>query len=245
MAFNMTIRTIILFFVLTIGFSACEELEEILPAELTEEEVVEGLRSALRVGTDTSVSRLNVLNGYLGDELVRIALPPEAAIIEDAINIVPGLGEAAINETKTLMNRAAENAAEKAKPIFVNAITNISIEDGFNILYGDSIAATRYLQVNTSDSLNDAFKPDINKAMTSVGVQQVWEPLANTYNSYVDLNPFDTLNSKVPIDLSQHVTDRALYGLFLKVGDEEQRIREDPVARVNDILQKVFGELDN
>jgi hypothetical protein len=135
------------------------------------------------------------------------------------------------------MNRAAEQAAEKAGPIFLTAITNITISDGLNILQGTDTAATGYLRVNTQTQLYNTYKPDIQEAMQSVGAQQAWSQLTGLYNSVPFVTPLNT-------DLSAHVTTRALNGLFVTLGKEEQKIRKDPLARVTDILKKVFSTLD-
>ncbi|MCS6895734.1 MAG: DUF4197 domain-containing protein [Bacteroidia bacterium] len=214
---------------------SCEKLENLQESPLSEQEIVAALKEALRVSTDTTVRYLNRLDGYYGDELIRILFPPDAQRLRAAIEVLPG-GQQLIQDLIVKMNRAAEEAADEAKPIFWNAITELTIQDGMNILKGDSIAATRYLRDKTYDSLYIRYKPKIQEAMESVGAQQAWEYLVDTYNSLPT-----TLNPITNRDLAAYVTDRALYGLFLKVGQHETRIRRDVSYRVTDLLRRVFA----
>lgn len=222
---------------------SCEELENAV-AGLSNEEVVEGLKSALTVGSDTSVNTLNATDGYFGDEAVKIFLPDEAAKLVDNISKVPGL-DLLVNEAVKAINRSAEDAAIEAKPIFVDAITNITIADGFSILNGLDDAATSYLKTNTETQLIAAFAPKIGvslnkKLVGNVSAESAYASLINTYNQ-ASLN--GVLFAKIESNtLAEHTTQKALDGLFLKVSDEEFKIRNDLSHRVNDILKKVFGE---
>lgn len=247
--------------------SSCDLIED-SGIELSNEEVIEGLKNALQVGTDTAVSQANKAGGFLNNEIIKIVLPDEANKLLDFTNTIgnnPNIplllqpivnplldqiaGPAITNLTDNLltqMNTAAENASEKATPIFVEAITGITIGDGFEILNGDNKAATSYLETNTTSSLSTAFKPDIQNALEAINAQQTWENLGEKYNMAVqvlDFVPELYPNGLEPIntDLAGHTTDKALGGLFHLVGEEEKQIREDPVARVTSILQKVFG----
>lgn len=224
-----------------------EQLNEVLQTasqSLTNEEVIAGLREALNVGTDTSVSILNKVDGYFKDEAVKILLPSEAEVIYSRITQIPG-GTELLNNTILAMNRAAEDAASEAKPIFVNAITGITIADGFAILNGADTAATQYLKSNTFTALYDAFEPKINNSLSKpmvlgLSAQTTYANLIDAYN-LASLNgvlwPRITSNS-----LSEHVTNKGLTGLFFKVGEQEKKIRKDPVAQVTDLLKKVFGK---
>ncbi|MCB0733701.1 MAG: DUF4197 domain-containing protein [Flavobacteriales bacterium] len=224
---------------------SCDEVTQIIEDnELTEAEVVEGLKMALTVGTDTSVTTLAAVDGYLGDELVKILLPEEAAVIVTNIAKVPG-GNLLIDKTIQAINRSAEDAAPEAKSIFVNAITNITIEDGFAILKGENDAATTYLKTNTESQLSAAFSPKISaslnkKLVGNISAESAYSDLISAYNT-ASLNgvlfPKVTTNS-----LTEHTTQKALDGLFLKVSVEEENIRTIAAHRVNDILKKVFGE---
>jgi len=224
-----------------------EQLSQVfdrIPAALTNEEVISGLKQALNVGTDTSVSILNKVDGYLKDEAVKILLPPEAVVVYDRITSIPG-GSQLLDNTILAMNRAAEDAAGEAKPIFVNAITSITIADGFSILNGTDTAATNYLKGRTYDSLFFTFQPKINTSLSKpfvlgISAQSAYSNLINAYNTASlggILWPRITSNS-----LSAHVTQKGLNGLFLKVANQEKKIRKDPLAQVTDLLKKVFGK---
>jgi hypothetical protein len=215
---------------------------------LTNSEVVAGLREALNVGTDTSVTVLNKVDGYFRDEAVKILLPEEAQVMYKNINSVPGLSAIItplLDNTILAMNRAAEDAATEAKPIFVNAIKGITITDGFNILNGADTAATSYLKGATYDSLFQKFQPKINVSLSKplvagTSAQSIYSSLIDAYNN-ASFN--GSLYAKVNTNsLSEHVTKKGLNGLFLKVADQEKKIRKDPIAQVTDILKKVFGK---
>lgn len=226
--------------------TACtkEQLESVLKStSLTDEEVIQGLKSALSVGTDTSVSILNKTDGYYADLAVKILLPPEAQVIYTNIGKVPG-GSVLLEETVLKLNRAAEDAAAEAKPIFIDAITGITIEDGMSILKGNDTAATFYLKGKTYSPLTDAFQPRIQTALDKkiigdISASSAYDNLVSAYNT-ASLNGllFDRITTNT---LSDHVTRKALDGLFSKVAEEEKAIRHDPLARVTEILKKVFG----
>ncbi len=242
------LRRIILLAVLPfsiLSISACEEANQILEElGLSNEEVVEGLKTALNVGTDTSVTRLSALDGYFKDEAVKILLPKEAEPVYNVLTSIPG-GQTLLNNAVLAINRAAEDAAPEAKTIFVDAITGITIADGFTILNGGDTAATIYLSDKTRTPLTDLFKPKIQTSLSkplvlNTSAEKAYTDLINAYNTASlggILWPEIKTNS-----LSQHVTEKALDGLFVKVGDEERKIRRDPLHRVSEILQKVFGE---
>ncbi|MFN9115705.1 MAG: DUF4197 domain-containing protein [Bacteroidota bacterium] len=223
-----------------------EDLKSVLNngTGLSNEEIIEGLKSALNVGTDTSVTILNKVNGYFLDETVKILLPPEAQAIYTNIGKVPG-GSLLLDETIRSMNRAAEDAAVEAKPIFVDAITGITIEDGLGILNGNEDAATQYLKGKTFNSLTAAFSPKINTSLSKelipgLSANSAYTNLVSAYNTAsLDGLLFPKITNT---NLADHVTKKALDGLFLKVALEEKDIRNDPLARVNDILKKVFGK---
>jgi hypothetical protein len=212
--------------------------------ELSNEEVIAGLKEALNVGTDTSVTILNKADGYFRDEAVKILLPPEAQVMYDNLNKVPGI-DVLLDQTILAMNRAAEDAAGEAKPIFVSAIKGITIGDGFAILKGSDTSATTYLRGKTYDSLYNTFQPKIdvslNKPLVAgVSAQSAYANLIDFYNT-ASLNGL--LFAKVTTNtLSGHVTTKGLNGLFLKVADQEKKIRLDPIAQVTDLLKKVFGK---
>lgn len=204
--------------------------------DLSEQEVTQGLKEALKTGTKRAVDTLNRVNGYFRDEAVKIFFPPDAQKVEEKLR------EAQfgflVDEFIKKLNRAAEDAAEEATPIFVDAVANMSFQDARNILQGSDSAATQYFRQNTSKALFDAFKPDIENSLDEVGAQSAWNDVTTKYNQI-------TLGESVETDLAKYTTNEALEGLFLKLKKEEEQIRLDPAARTKEILEKVFSTLDD
>lgn len=222
-------------------FTSCDELPFDLP--LSQSEIADGLREALKVSSDTSVNNASKVDGYYGNLDVRILLPAEVQQVQGYVETyVPG-GDALLSSLVVKLNRAAEEAAVQATPILIDAITNITITDALSILNGTDSAATVYLKTNTFVSLKTAFKPDIEAALTSVGAQQSWNTLTTQYNSIVPNIPL--LNAPpINTDLADYTTGRALDGLFHYVKQEESKIRNNPLHRVTDLLERVFGQND-
>jgi hypothetical protein len=221
-------------FGLTISLSSCEEVLDYL--QLSDAEVAQALKEALTVGTDTSVSRGSAVNGYFGNEIIKILLPPEAQPILSVINQVPG-GQTLLNEVVLKVNRAAEQAAVEATPIFVDAITGITIADAVGILNGNDDAATLYLKGATQEQIITAFRPHIVSSLESVGAQTAWETLTSNYNTIAPILGQPQVNT----DLADHTTRKATDGLFVMVAEEEAKIRTDVSHQVSDLLQRVFG----
>lgn len=250
-----TLRTL-LFLACLWGMSDCATLQgintqidgfgKIGQQPLTEQEIAAGLKEALEVGISKGVEQLMKENGYYGNPSIKILLPPEAREVESVIERHVPQGKELIDRVVLKMNRAAEEAAQQAKPIFVNAIRQMTITDARNILFGSQDAATQYLKAKTYDGLFEAYYPQIKDAMEKVGAQQAWQALAQPYNKLATSPLGSTVGAskKVPEDVSRYVTERALYGLFLKVAEEELKIREQATARITPLLQRVFGELD-
>lgn len=204
-------------------------------APLSNDDIVKGLKDALGVGSNNAGSSASKTDGFFKDTLIKIPFPPDAEKVQQTAIT---LGQQSQVDAFVLsMNRAAEKAAIKAAPIFLNAITSMGIDDGMKILKGANNAATQYLQNKTSQQLHDAFLPIVEHAVDSVQVTKYWKPLADTYNK----DPFVT---KVNPDLNEYITQKALSGLFILLAAEELKIRQNPAARVDDILKKVFGSLD-
>jgi len=199
---------------------------------LTENEAIQGIREALIKGTDEGVKIISVLDGYFGNAEIKIPFPPEASNIESKLRSI-GLGNQ-VDKAVLSINRAAENAAKEAKPIFVAAITNMSIIDAINIVKGQDNAATLYLQNATSVELKNKFKPVIKNSLDKVNATKYWTDIINTYNKI-------PLVQKMNPDLASYVTDKAIEGLFVMIAKEELKIRKDPLARTTEILRKVFG----
>ena len=199
---------------------------------LTSDEVGKGLKEALSVGVKKGAEQLSNLDGFLGNPAVKILMPPEAIKAEEKLRAL-GFGKQ-VDEAIVSMNRAAEDAAKSAAPIFVDAIKGMSITDAFGILKGGNSAATTYLKSKTTPPLTAAFAPVIDSSLEKVGASQIWAALFDRYNKI----PFI---KKVNPDLKGYVTDRALSGMFYQVAQEEAKIRNNPAAQTTDLLKKVFG----
>lgn len=201
--------------------------------KLSNDEVVKGLREALTVGTNNSSSMASKLDGFNKNPLIYIPWPAEAQDMKTKL-IQLGFSKK-VEEFETSLNRAAEEAALKAAPIFVDAVTKMSVQDGFAILNGADTAATNYLRNSTYASLSSAFMPVVKEAIEKVKVTSYWEPLVTTYNKI-------PLVKKQNPNLDEYVNNKAINGLMLLIANEEIKIRRDPAARVSDILKKVFGK---
>ena len=205
--------------------------------QLTNQEVIAGLKEALNVGIQNSVNLTSVTDGFLNNASIRLPFPPDALKVKQkALDL--GM-TAQVEKFETTLNRAAEEAVKEALPIFTNAITSMTISDGFAILNGGNGAATKYLKDKTTAQLTSAFRPKVEAAISKVKLTQYWDPIITKYNGAMTLTGGQKLNP----DLNQYVTERAIAGLFLMVEKEENKIRLDPITRVTDILKKVFGTL--
>jgi hypothetical protein len=200
---------------------------------LTNDEIVQGLKEALNVGVDKASIKASQSGGFNKNKLIRIPFPEEAKKMEEKLRLI-GMSDQ-INNFETALNRAAETAAKEAAPIFLSAIKSMNVKDGLTILKGENNAATNYLNKTTSESLYKAFKPVIQKAIKSAKVTQLWNPLATRYNKI-------PLTTKVNTDLEDYTTKKAMEGLFKLLAKEEKAIREQPNARVTEILKKVFSQ---
>lgn len=250
------ILLVFVFAIMAMSQQSCDLLQQ-SSDNLSSDEIVSGLKTALQVGTDSSVYLTSKTDGFYKDALIKIALPPEA---QDAYNLLNSMGMSDITENVIeSMNRAAEAAAPEAKQIFINSITSLSITDGLAILNGqnpaatlkstafDSTAATAYLKSTTKAQLVQAFATPINaKLSTDLGLgisaNQAWNTFVTTYDYYALLTGSAQIDN---VDLGTYVTGKAIDGLFVKVGDQERAIRRDPYKwasqTVGNILQRVFG----
>lgn len=195
--------------------------------------VASGLKEALAIGVEKGTKQLSAVDGFFKDAALKILLPPEAQKVEKTLRNV-GMGRL-VDSAILSMNRAAEDAAKGAAPIFVNAIKGMSIQDAFGILKGSDTAATSYLRSKTTSPLTEAFRPVIETSLAKVNATKHWTSLVTAYNKI-------PLVSKINPDLSAFVTERAMSGIFIQVGREEQAIRKDPLARTTDLLKTVFGK---
>lgn len=200
---------------------------------LTNDEIVSGLKEALSVGAKNSANKLSSVDGFFANAAIKVLMPPEAKKVESALRTA-GMGKLVDNAILS-MNRAAEEASKSAAPIFVNAITSMSITDALNILKGSDTAATGYLRGKTVAALTSAFRPVIDTALQKTSATSYWKTVFDAYNK------LPTTFNKINPDLAGYVTEKSLSGMFYQVAQEEQKIRKDPAARVSDILKKVFG----
>lgn len=201
-------------------------------AGLTNAEVIRGLKEALSIGANKAARKASKLNGFYKNPRIRIPFPPEAQKVKATAEAL-GMKKQ-VDEFVRTLNRAAEEAAKKAAPIFLDAIKGMTIQDGFDILRGSDDAATAYLKRKTTAPLTREFKPVVGRAIDKVHVTRYWNPIVTRYNQV----PFV---KRVNPDLDAYVTERALAGLFKLIADEEKKIRKDPAARVTELLRKVFG----
>jgi hypothetical protein len=200
---------------------------------LSTEEVAKGLKEALSVGASKGSDIASALDGYYKNTAIKIPFPPEVKQVETKLRQI-GLGSE-VDKFIVSLNRAAEDAAKQAKPVFVNAITSMTIQDAFGILKGEKDAATQYLKRTTTTQLTTSFKPVIQSSLEKVNATKYYRDLVTQYNRL-------PLVTKVSPNLDEYATQKAIDGLFYLVAQEEANIRNNPVARTSDILKKVFSQ---
>jgi len=210
-------------------------LKQVPMGNPTSSEISAALKQALEIGTSNGADQLSKKDGFLGNAAIKILFPSEAQKVESALRTL-GLGSLADNVI-TSLNRAAEDAAREAKPIFVSAIRQMTISDATNILLGNKDAATDYFKRVTTAQLTEKFKPVIANSLSKVGATKYWSDAAQQYNKIPLVKPVTT-------DLSNYVTQKAIEGMFVQVAQEELKIRENISARSTTLLQKVFGYAD-
>lgn len=264
------------------GITSCELLQE--DVGLSDGEIIEGLKTALEIGADSASSSLSVINGYYhgNEQYIKIPLPEEAENIRNTINgngTLSGISsliglDNAFEDVVLAVNRAAEDAAKEAAPVFKDAITDLSIAQGWDILHGrvpedeglkaadfDSTAATRYLQLKTYDPLTALYAPKINISLQkdiigNISAYDAWDNLTSLYNSFISRNDVTVaiqlanalggdinLPGEIETDIGVFSTQKALDGLFFMVGEEEKKIRRNPLEWAIDIIRKVFGSV--
>ena len=249
-----------LFFAILIAItlSSCAELSRIVSQTagstnsmlpVTNAENISGLKSALNVGIKEAVENLGVENGFYQNVALKLLLPKEAQPIIDNIKLIPG-GQDLVDKAVLSLNRTAEDAVKEATPIFATAISNMTISDAMGILFGNESATTEYLRTNTYSQLKTAFAPKVKNSLgkplvANVSTSETWNMLSSGYNSVAGTTVGMIAGLKpVNINLENYVTEKALDALFVKVTEEEKNIRANPVARISDILKRVFGQLD-
>lgn len=235
------IKKVSLFFlVFTLTFASCDVLQQVattaINSVLTNDEIGSGLKSALEIGIGRGSDLLSQKGGYF-NSAYKILLPEEARKVADKLKVIPGFSkvEDIILEK---INAGAEDAAAKAKPIFVNAIKKMTLTDALGILMGDKNAATAYLKRSTYQELYNEFNPIIVTSLDKFDARKYWGDAVNTYNKI----PF--VNNKVNANLDEYVTQQALNGLFAMVEEKERSIRSNISERTSDLLKRVFAKQD-
>ena len=218
--------------------SSCADLQSVMNSTqqsgaLSSVDISNGLKQALELGIAHGVDLLSQKDGYYGNSLAKILFPEPLQKVDNTLRSI-GLGSLA-DEGVKLLNRAAEDAVTEAKPIFINAVKNLSFSDATAILTGGKNAATDYLKKTTTQSLIQAFSPKIQASLGKVGADQVWSSIIDKYNAV-------PLVTKVNPDLTSYVTEKAIDGLFLQIAQKEEDIRTNIGSRTTPLLQKVFAK---
>lgn len=227
---------------LVVGLSGCAGFDSSVvdgmlrgPEPLSEETIIAGLKEALEVGTRNATSVASAPGGFLENPLLFIPLPPELQEVDMRLRQI-GLNRQ-MDDFVEKMNRAAEVASEEATEVFINSIRQMTVADARDILFGPDDAATRYFERTTRVELSVRFLPVVQDAINETGVATLYQWIIEQYNRI----PF--VEDK-EYDLDAYVVDEGLDGLFLLIEGEEMKIREDPAARVTDLLRRVFSEQD-
>ena len=193
------------------------------------------LKQALEQGTSKSADLLSKENGFFSNQAIKVLFPPEAIKAEATLRKL-GLNKMCDDAILSL-NRAAEDAAKEAKPIFVSAVKNMTVKDATNILMGSKDAATNYFKQTTTDSLTNVFEPVVQNSLDKVGATQYYTDIVTKYNKL----PFVT---KINPDLKAYVAQKAIDGLFMQIAAEELKIRENSAFRTTELMRKVFAVAD-
>jgi hypothetical protein len=202
---------------------------------LTEGDANAGIRTALERGANAAVALLGRPDGFLGNPLVRIELP---GYLKDAAKLLRATGQGArLDELVTAMNRAAEAAVPAAKPLLVKAVKDMSVEDGLKILRGGDDSATNFFADKTREPLGQQFLPIVTRATERVALAEKYNAVAKKVSGFGLMRSEDA-------NIQQYVTGKALDGLYRIIGEEEKKIRRDPVGTGSAILKKVFGGLN-
>ncbi len=235
--FNITIISVSLIFTgcETLNQYATDAVQQAQNGNPTKLEMNQGIKQALEFGTSYSTERLSAKDGFLGNIAVKILFPQEAKKVENTLRSI-GLNQLCDNVIVSL-NRAAEDAAQKAKPIFVAAIKEMTFADVTNIVLGKQDAATIYFKRTTTSQLTQQFSPVIQTSLNSVGATRYWTDVTARYNKIPLVKPINT-------DLAAYVTEKAIDGLFIEIAKEELKIRNNLAARSTGLLKKVFAYAD-
>jgi len=214
-------------------FSLSKLINKIAPANVTEEEAGLGIREALTQGVTTAVLNLNKKDGFFGSEIYKVLLPPDARKVETTLRKI-GLGSQ-VDKAVLAINRGAEDAVGSAKPIFVDAIKEMTLSDALGIVRGNKYAATQYFKQKTSEKLVAAFTPSVKASLEKTRATKYYSDIVVTYNA------LPTTSEKANPDLTAYVVGKAVDALFDQVAQQEAEIRANPLARTTEILKKVFA----
>ncbi|MBL3590813.1 MAG: DUF4197 domain-containing protein [gamma proteobacterium endosymbiont of Lamellibrachia anaximandri] len=216
-------------------FVESDNIETATQSVLSNSDMVSGLKEALANGVETAINRLGKTDGFLADELVRIAMPDSLKTIE-SIARKTGQGHY-VDEFVTTLNRAAEQAVPEASAILGDSIRELSVADAKSILNGSDDAATQYFRKSSEAQLEEKFRPIVERATNSAGVTSAYKSLLGQAGGM-----FGGFFNTDSLDLDRYVTDRTMDGLFKYIAIQEKQIRENPAARTTDLLKKVFSE---
>ena len=226
---------ILLMLATSVTLISCDALKQAASTILSNEDVGAGLKEALNVGVVNGADALAQKGGYF-NSAYKILLPPEAQQVTSRLKFIPGFSDVE-NQVLKKINAGAEDAAVKAKPIFLNAIQQMTFEDAMGILMGGQTAATTYLKSKTYDQLYAAFQPQIITSLDQFDARKYWGTAVNAYNKI-------PLLDRVNPSLDDYVTKEALKGLFTMVENKEKAIRTDQSQRTSDLLKRVFAKQD-
>lgn len=234
-------KTVLVAFFLAFTFIPSENFAQIkLPGilkskstSISENEAGQGVKEALLQGVTNAVLNLNKTDGFFGSEVYKMLLPPDAVKVEKTLRNL-GMGNQ-VDKAILAINRGAEDAVGFAKPIFVDAIREMTLTDALNIVKGPKDAATNYFKEKTKLKLITAFTPSVKSSLDKVDATKYYSDIITTYNK------LPTTFNKVNPDLTSYVVGKAVDALFDQVAKEEANIRANPLARTSDILKKVFG----
>ena len=239
-------QSFLIFLLSAMSFTSCtssqinKALNDILETgantPVTEGEMQAGLREALINGITNGANVVSKTDGYFKNPKIKIPWPQDVQKVQNTLRDI-GLGNE-VDKVVLSLNRAAEDAALQAKPIFINAIKQMTFQDALGIIKGNQSAATDYLKRTTSTQLQQAFSPVIKNSLNKVNATKYWGDIMTQYNKIPLVKPVNT-------DLTAYVTDKAIDGLFTMVAQEELKIRKDPLARTTELLKKVFKLQDN
>jgi hypothetical protein len=246
---TIKITVLLLTFSFLNSFAQLNGFKKILKVKnvpLSNTEIVNGLKDALLVGTDSAVTHLSAIDGYLKDQAVKISLPPEAKSITANLSKLPG-GAKLVDDVIIRINRAAEDAAKDAKPIFVNSVKEMTFTDALTIFKGPNNAATQYFKQKTAAQLGELYRPKIRESLNKdlvagISTQQSWNELTVQWNKLAGsaIGKFGGIKT-VDVKLEDYILQQALNGMFLKIEEREKDIRTNANARVTDVLKRVFG----